>query len=140
MFIFQILQIRLKTTLGSSLEQFNVDQYGLVWLIVVYRGETSQIEIFLSYLSCMKRNMKPSRIIRRKQWQQLWLVVLLVVLVGSGRPGSADRIYAVLFFFFMYYTAITVPLLPRTYYNLLDTVRIEDLELVQRYFLECYSV
>ena len=56
-------------------------------------------------------------------------MVLLVVLVGLGRPGSADRIYAVLFFG-MYYTAIAEPLLSRTYYNLLDTARIEDLELV----------
>lgn len=115
MSIFQILEFRSKTTLGQSLEQLSVDQDGLVQIVVVYRGETFQIEIFLSYLSCMKRNMKPSKIIkRRKQWQQLQLVVLLVVLVGSGRPGSADRIYAVPFFY-MYYTVMVKHLLPRTY-------------------------
>lgn len=82
MSIFQILQIRLKTTLGSSLEQLNVDQDGLVQLVVVYREETFQIEIFLSYLSCMKRNMKPSN--NKKK--------VVVVVVVSGVVSSVGRL------------------------------------------------
>ena len=82
MSIFQILEIRLKTTLGQSLEQLSIDQDSLVWLIVVY-----QVGNFLD------RNFSKLPLLYETKHETFEdknkkKVVVVVVVSGVGRLGE----------------------------------------------------
>lgn len=94
MSIFQILEFRPKTTLGSSLEQLSVDQDGLVWLVVDYRAVSIASDLRqLEDMNFLDRNFSKLPLLYETKHETFEdkkkkKVVVVVVVSSVGRLGE----------------------------------------------------
>lgn len=96
MSIFQILEFRPKTTLGQSLEQFSIDQDGLVWLVVVYRVELAMSDLRqLEDMNFLDRNFSKLPLLyetKHETFEDKKKKKVVVVVVVSGVVSSVGRL------------------------------------------------